>query len=140
MKMRMPAKIIIGILTAWVVITPLFLFGAWFFFIVSVASSENPAHPNPGMMPAFFLPVLFLIICTAILHVCLQSFYLVHIILNKIGTDVVRAVLGVGMVFLPVLSMPIYYFIYILPENPPQWAITKSSARPVNASSSGGPT
>ncbi len=136
MKISKPLKIIIGLLTAWVVITPLLFFGAWIFFIFSVAATQN--QPSANWVPLFIFPLIALVIITSILHVIMQAFYLVHIILNKAGTDVMRAILGVGMIFLAILAMPVYYFIYIFPENPPQWSVnpgTPQVSRPSQESS-----
>lgn len=127
MKISLPGKIIIGILTAWVVLTPLLFFGLWFFFIFAIAASSGPTSQNPNVVPLFISPILFLVICTSFLHIGLQAFYIVHIVLNKTGSEVIRAVLGVGMIFLAFLAMPVYYFIYVLPANPPAWALTRNS-------------
>lgn len=124
MKISMPVKIIVGLLTAWVVITPFIFIGGWFFFVFSMAATQSSGQQNPDVIPVFFVPFIFLIICTSVLHICLQAFYLVHLILNKSGSDVVRAILGVGIIVLPFLAMAVYYFVYILPDNPPQWALT----------------
>lgn len=128
MKISIPAKIILGILTTWIVISPFLLFGLWFFFIFSfAATAENQAQPSPNAFVAFFFPIFGLILLTGLIHIGLQIFYLVHIILNKAGNDVVRIILGVGLFIFSVIAMPIYYFVYILPENPPQWARISNS-------------
>ncbi len=134
MKISQPVKIIIGLLTAWVVLTPILFVGAWFFFVFSLAETQSQSQLNPTILPVFFIPFIFLIILTSLLHVALQAFYLVHIILNRTGEDVVRVLFGVGMIFLAILAMPVYYFVFILPKNPPQWALATKTAQ---AASSG---
>ncbi len=142
MRLSKAVKIIIGLLTAWVVITPFIFFGLWFFFVFSVGSMENSSQLNPYLNPAFFsaffIPFL-LVICTSFLQIGLQAFYLVHIILNKSGGDVLRSVLGVGVLILAVIALPVYYFIFILPENPPQWALAVRTDQPAGPGSVNNP-
>ncbi len=126
MKISKPVKIIIGLLTAWVVITPILAFGAWFFFIFSIAASPSTSQLNPNTSSLVIFPIIAVIICTSLLNIIMQAFYLVHIILNKTGTDLYRAIFGVGMIFIAILAMPVYYFIYVLPDNPPQWALIQN--------------
>ncbi len=136
MKLNKPLKIIIGLLTAWVVIAPFLYIAIWFTFVFGMASFENQARVNPNLFPAFtaafFIPFI-LIMCSSIVQLGLQAFYIVHIILNKTGGDVIRAVLGVGMFILAIIAMPVYYFVFILPENPPQWALAASPSQPVGS-------
>jgi hypothetical protein len=32
-------------------------------------------------------------------------------------------VLGISVYIFPYIALPVYYFLYILPENPPKWAL-----------------
>ncbi len=136
MKLSKPLKIIIGLLTAWVVVAPFLYMAIWFFFIFGVSSFENPAQVNtnfyPAISAAFFIPFV-LIMCSSILQLGLQGFYIIHVILNKTGGDVIRAVLGVGMFILAIIALPVYYFIFILPDNPPQWALAANPSQPVSS-------
>ena len=68
------------------------------------------------------LPIHF---CSLFLEVGLFIFYLVHTIKNKNASDSLRIVLGLGHLFLPFVAMPIYYYLYIWRENPPEWAVVK---------------
>ena len=115
-------KIILGILTAWVVIYPIIFFLAWIVMVFSFASQANQNISEPNGLALLVFPVFFIIICSAFLQIGLEVFYIVHTIINKVGWDVLRAILGVGLVFFPFVAMPVYYFIYILPETPPRWA------------------
>ncbi len=139
MQISKAAKIILGLLTAWVVITPFIYFVLWFIFIFSLAATPNQAQQNPNFVSLFFFPLLALIICTSFMHIGLQAYYLVHIILNKTGSDVARAIFGVGMILFALLAMPVYYFVYIFPDNPPAWALAVSSSQPSGMNQTGAP-
>ena len=78
-----------------------------------------------------FIPFFFLIMCTSFLALGLYAFYITHIILNKTGADVFRVVFGIGMLVLSIITMPLYYFIYILPDNPPKWTQAENSPQVV---------
>ncbi len=138
MRLSKPLKIIIGLLTAWVVIAPFLYVGLWFIFVFGMASVDSSRQLNPNLYPAvslaFFIPFI-VVMCSSILQLGLQAFYLIHIILNKTGGDVIRVVLGVGIFMLGFIAMPVYYFTFILPDNPPQWALAPNVARPADQSS-----
>ncbi len=129
-------KIIIGLLTAWVVIFPFLAFLAYFGFIFSLISqaSQN-SYYEPAFPPVFLLIMIF-IMCSGFLQVFLQGFYIVHNIVNKTGSDVLRAVLGLGIFFLPFIALPVYYFIYILPKTPPNWALTPTAGQSITPAQS----
>jgi hypothetical protein len=127
MKIGKLGKIILGILTTWAVIAPFLLFALWFFFIISMAvSSDNQAQPSPISFLSIFFPFLLLVLFTGLVHVGLQIFYIVHAVLNKTGSDVVRSILAVGMFLFPIVAMPVYYLVYIMPGIPPQWALSSN--------------
>jgi hypothetical protein len=132
MQISKPVKIIIGLFTAWIILSPFLFLGAWLIFVISLAVTPGQSQPNPNVLAWLILPGIFLIICTSILHLGLQAFYLVHIILNNAGVEVVRVILGLGMILLPYLAMPVYYFIYILPDRPPAWALGTNAEQNVS--------
>ena len=119
----MPGKVILGLVTAWFVISPFVFFFSWFGFIFSAASQANYNPDEFSSFPLLFIPVFFLIFCSGFLNIGLLAFYFVHVILNKTAGDVIRVVLGLGFIFMPIVALPVYYFIFILSENPPQWAL-----------------
>ena len=125
MKISKPVKIIIGLLTGWVLISPFLFMVSWFGFVFSMAIQANQNQPNA--FPLLFIPVFFLLFFSTFLTVGLVAFYLVHVLLNKTAGDVLRVVLGLGIVFFSFIGMPVYYFIYILPDNPPQWALAQNA-------------
>jgi hypothetical protein len=51
-------------------------------------------------------------------QIALQVFYWSHIILNKTASDVGKILFGLGCFMFPWLTMPIYFFMYVLPEPP----------------------
>lgn len=125
MRISKPIKLLLGFLSAWVVMAPLIGIATWFgFMFLMIATSESQAAPENVILPAVFLPFFLLIMCTSFLQVGLSAFYITHIILNKTGNDVLRVALGILVFFFPYVAMPIYFFIYIWPENPPAWALT----------------
>ncbi len=122
MKLNMPLKILIGLATAWVMIYPLLLFVSWFMIPLSFGfTAERNGNP-PYFFFVFFMLFMFISIGSTFLQALLQAFYISHIILNKTGSDVARVILGIFNYIFPFLAMPIYFFIYILPISPPDWA------------------
>ena len=125
MKVSKPIKVVIGLLTLWELILPVVFVVTWFSFVFSAAWVGNQPQPgNETLLIIFFLifPLLFL---SSFLLVLLNGYLIIHVILNKTGADAWRSVLGVGLMFFPYLAAPVYYLIYILPENPPAWALAK---------------
>ncbi len=127
MKLNKPLKILIGILTAWVVLYPFLFFFVWLFFVFLFSSSEFQPESNDYIFGLGFIFGFIMIICSSLLNFGLQGFYIIHVILNKRGNDLIRAILGVGFLFLAIIAMPVYFFVYILPENPPSWALAQNS-------------
>jgi hypothetical protein len=137
MRISKPIKILLGFLTAWVVIAPFVGIVVWFsFMFMAIGAVEYQAAPEDLVFPAIFLSFFLLILCTSFLQFGLTAFYLAHVILNKTGNDVMRVVLGIFVFFFPYIAMPVYYFIYILPDNPPKWALTSNTRQMVESESS----
>jgi len=130
MRISKSIKILLGLLTAYLVIGPFIGMIAWFsFMFMAIGAVEYQAAPEALVIPAVFLPFFLFIICTSFLQIGLTAFYLTHVILNKSGNDVIRVVLGICVFFFPYVAMPVYYFIYILPVNPPRWALAVNSGQ-----------
>ena len=116
-------KVIIGLATGWEVIWPFLLFLSWItFMFIAISTSENQNPSDDSVIPAIFIPIFFLMICSSFLQLALKIFYLVHVILNKTANDGLRVIFGILIFLFSFIAMPIYYFIFILPENPPDWA------------------
>jgi hypothetical protein len=50
-------------------------------------------------------------------------FYIVHIVKNREGSEVLRILCGLGVYFLPFVAMPVYFFVYVWPEEVASWAL-----------------
>ncbi len=120
MKLSKSLKVLIGLVTTWVVLYPLALCVLWFtmFPLMMISGSE----PDPFFFMLFGIFML-ISIASSFIQWGMTIFYLTHIILNREGSDMARVLLGVGAFTLPFLAMPFYYFIYIWPEQPPAWAL-----------------
>ncbi len=125
MKMHLAVKIIIGLLSAWVILVPFFMALAWFLYITTISFQESVTPTNGTPYIASFFLLFFIAICTAFLSTVLKGFYIVHDIINRAGSNLLRALLGLAIIFLPLIGFPFYYFIYIVPDNPPQWALVQ---------------
>mgnify|MGYP006921588839 CR=1 FL=1 len=128
MKLNKVWKVIIGLVSLWVVLYPLIVVIGVFAMIPFMAITEG--NSSPESIPFAFSGFAFamgLMMLTSFAQMATSAFYLVHIILNKDGTDWLRALLGVGAFYLPYLALPFYYFVYILPKTPPEWALVDSN-------------
>jgi len=132
MTLSKPVKILVGITTFWyalylliTVIGILILFGFVFIALLQGGESVLNLRVLITRIPGFelLLPVHF---CSLFLEVGLLIFYLVHTIKNTKASESLRIVLGLGHLFLPFVAMPIYYYLYIWRENPPEWAALKA--------------
>ncbi|HOV47424.1 MAG: hypothetical protein KBH71_02380 [Anaerolineae bacterium] len=128
MKLSQPLKILVGIATLWVVIYPLLMFVTWLMLMALVPLAGGRGNA-PG--PLFFLIFgiyMFIAIGGSLFRLVLQLFYLSHIILNRAGNDTARVLLGIGCVVLPLVALPFTYFLYVLPQRPPEWALSRPPA------------
>jgi hypothetical protein len=126
MPISKPVKVIIGLFTAWIVLSPILFLGACVLFAVILIATPGQPQPQSDAFGWLIFPFILLAICTSFLHLGLQAFYLVHIILNKAGADAIRVIFAFGMLFLPYLAMPIYFLIYVVPDHTPAWALAKN--------------
>ncbi len=69
----------------------------------------------------------------AALHIALVVFYISHIITNQSAPSIVRAGFAVSLLIIPPVAMTAYWFIYVLPEKPPLWALKASRPIPDTA-------
>jgi hypothetical protein len=128
MNLSKPIKILVGIATFWyalylllTLIGILILFGFVFLSLLQGGESVSNLRVLFTRISGFelMLPVHF---CSLLLEVGLLIFYLIHTIKNTKASDSMRIVLGLGHLFLPFIAMPVYYYLYIWRENPPEWA------------------
>ena len=132
MKLNRTWKIIIGLASLWVICYP-FVFVAFMFAMVgsiAFAAGTRNEPSSSAMLPffSFFFIVFPLIFLSSFLQLGLSGFYLAHIIKNKTANDVLRIIFGVGAFYMPFLAMPFYYFVYIWPASPPEWALETNKA------------
>ena len=59
----------------------------------------------------------------AALHFFLVVFYLAHIVTNRAAPGLGRILFAVGIFLVPGIFMAAYSLLYILPEQPPPWAL-----------------
>jgi len=129
MKLSQPLKILVGIATLWVVIYPLVMFVTWLMLMALVPLTGGRGN-TPGPL-FFFIFMIFMLIAVggSWFRLALQLFYLSHIILNRAGNDTARVLLGIGCVVLPLVALPFTYFLYVLPQRPPEWALSRPPAK-----------
>src|SRR6185503_20175280 len=131
MNLSKPVKILVGIATFWyalylllTIAGILLLFG--YVFVALLAGGESVANLSTLFTQILSLEFMLPIhLCSLFLEVGLLIFYLVHTIKNTEASDSMRIVLGLGHLFLPFVAMPIYYYLYLWRENPPEWATAK---------------
>jgi outer membrane protein assembly factor BamB len=123
MKLDRPVKLLVGGGTVWIILYPLLFVVIWLSTVAGVVFSE-PVQSPFSLFSAFDL--IFPVHClTAILQFALIGFYLFHIIKNTQASDAVRVIFGVGMFFMSILAMPIYYYFFIWRDSFPEWALAK---------------
>jgi hypothetical protein len=112
-------KIVIGAATLWQSIYPLLFFAVWLIFPLSMMAGERfegmTRFPLAGFMAIFPLHCV-----TIVIMMGLGVFYLVHIIKNNAANDVIRIILGIGCFYMPFVAMPIYYYLFIWSDPPPE--------------------
>jgi hypothetical protein len=129
MNISKPNKILIGLATLWYVIYPIIFIGGMFLsmsVMPLLATRNNSSNPGgPFMMFPFFGMIFPLHFCTIFIGMGLMVIYLIHVIKNTKADETIRIILGIGCFFMPFIAMPIYYYLYIWLENPPEWAAVK---------------
>ncbi len=73
-----------------------------------------------------------LVISTIIttIYIGLIVFYFAHMITNQFLFPLLRIVLAICLFLVPPVTMTVYWFIFILPEKPPVWALNVSNPTP----------
>jgi len=132
MKLTKTWKIVIGLASLWVICYP-FIFVMFMFAMIGSAaflSASNGGENPSSMIPflSFFFVTFPLIFASSFLQLGLSGFYLAHVIKNTQASDVLRIMFGIGVFYMPVIMMPLYYFIYIWPDSPPEWAVEANKA------------
>jgi outer membrane protein assembly factor BamB len=124
-KLNKPLKILVAVGTAWLILYPLLFIAVWFSMMSGFLFADGP---EPPVFISSLFSLIFPFHClTIILQFALMGFYLFHVIKNTAASDVVRVVFGVGTFFMPYIAMPVYYFLFIWREHPPEWALAKEA-------------
>ena len=122
MQLNPAAKVIVGLLTALVVLFPLgfvFLWLASFFPFISGWVGEFP-YLFADALFAIMFPMLCLM---SILMYAMVAFYVTHVIKNPAAADLIRILAILLVFFFPYVGMPAYYILFILLAKPPSWAL-----------------
>lgn len=124
MKLSQPVKILVGVATLLMFLFPLVFVGVWFLMMFSMFLGTIREEL---FLLTFFLPMMIIFplqFLMLILQLGLKVFYLTHVIKNKTGSESARVILGLTVFYLPYIGMPIYYFMYIWPDQSPDLAPT----------------
>jgi hypothetical protein len=125
MKLTRRAKIAAGIATAIYIGLPFIVAGIMILMAMAVplfilASEQGGRGEPPEFLFAFpfiLMSVIFPLQCGFLLLTFgMITFYLAHIIKNRVASDTTRIILAVGLVFMPFIAMPIYYLMHVWPE------------------------
>lgn len=129
MSLSKPVKILVGIATFWyslylllTLLGILILLG----YIIVALMMGGEAVLNIRMLLRQILSFELMLpihLCSLFLELGLLVFYLIHTIKNSKASDPMRIALGLGHLFLPFVAMPVYYYLYIWGESPPEWAV-----------------
>ena len=131
MKLDKPIKLLVGAGTAWLILYPLLFIAIWLSTMAGIMFS-NLTESSFFMFSIF--DFIFPAHClTMVIQVALMGFYLFHIIKNTLASDVIRAILGVGVFIMPFIAMPIYYYFFIWRNSPPEWALSKEIKPSLNS-------
>jgi hypothetical protein len=131
MKLNKPVKVIVGLATLLYAAIPFLFFAAWLFMVLGIVAVGASSHPSEDMPFFFVVPFLMIIplqFCFVFLHLALNIFYMVHVIKNTDGNETIRILLAIGNFIFPYFSMPIYFYLYMWTETPPDWALAPKSA------------
>lgn len=132
MTLSKPVKLLVGISTIWYAIYLLLTIGGFailfgYVFVAFLIGGESVDDLRALLLQILSLEIMLPIhFCSLLLEVGLLIFYLVHTIKNTKASDSMRIVLGLGHLFLPFIAMPIYYYLYLWRDNPPEWATAKA--------------
>lgn len=124
MKTSKPTKIIIGILTFFVVAFPFLIMPAfmmYFMYNFNFPFFDPQSIPNPSEFEKTFMPMMFVfyptMMCFSFVQLGLQIFYMIHVIKNKVLIDTFRILFAIGTFLLPYVAMPIYFIAYLWNDN-----------------------
>jgi len=122
MSLSRPLKVVIGVLTAW----PLLYMGLFFAFIVGTMLWISAMTPDGGSdssgPPAAFLAVVAGHIVTMLLMFGLTAFYIVFLFKTDRVPQDKKALWAVVLFLGNILAMPVFFYLYIWPDEWPTLA------------------
>jgi hypothetical protein len=128
MILNKTTKVIVGLATGSYLLLPILYIVMAMTAMFSAIAGSNQAEPPPIFFAILFS--MFPLICLVnLLHFGVQIFYIIHIIKNKTGNEIYRILSGIGMLIFPWLAAPTYFFIYIWPDDTPEWALNPVEQR-----------
>lgn len=131
MQLKRNLKLLIGGGTILYIAFPLLLAALVIVLAFGMIFSINQAAYS-DQPPPFFIFFPFVVTPCAMgfgfAGFALQAFYLYHILKNTAALDWMRILGGIGVFSLPFVAMPVYYLVYIWPEQPPEWALQPPAA------------
>jgi hypothetical protein len=131
MKLTKPVKIILGLATAFNILSPILGIIVWFTAVFSAVLGMSDYQGEPTWLFFVFFFLFFpLILLATLSSLVLLPVYLIHIIKNQQAKEIYRILSAIGLHFLPWLAMPFYFLVYIWPENPPDWALAEPVSVP----------
>lgn len=124
MTFSKPIKILIGVLTLLVELTPFIVMPLFFAFPIMMGTAsafEGELSKNTETLVGLIAVIPFFIIsplmmCYSMAHLVAQVFYIVQIVKNKSLSDTPRVLYILGTFFMPIVAMLLFFFLHILKE------------------------
>jgi hypothetical protein len=121
MKLSSPLKALLGLATA----STFLALAPFLFAILSIRGGVPPGliqlTPDPWSL------ITAVAVGPLILTYILVLFYIVHMALTPSLAPFVRIITVLGLLFLPFLTMPAYFFAFVLPSSTPGWALSTAT-------------
>jgi hypothetical protein len=127
MKLSRPTKITIAVLTAWPV---LYVFVFFCFIAATIIWMSRPANGGespPSGPPVAFLMLMVAHLATMLLMFGLIAFYIVFLFKTDRVPHEMKALWAVVLFLGSILAMPIFFYLYVWPE---QWPQRKAQNQP----------
>ena len=120
-------KISLGVGTGLYFLTPWLMLGLVMITMPFFILAES--YYADATILFMFVMFLFGLICllAGLLHVILMPVYISLLLRNTTGSLLMRTLLGVGLLFIPCIAAPVYYLTFIVPAQPPAWAVDARS-------------
>jgi hypothetical protein len=120
MVLKLIFRVTLGILTIIFVLFPIIFL---LLMILDVITSNNLLLSIPQVYKQTTIAIIIMLMVTYLLiSIFLPAIYIVHIVINSQALKIFRILFALGILFIPVFAMPLYFLIYLLPNNIPNWA------------------